>query len=353
VFQPMLLLVEVILVLAAGYICWMTRRQMVDMRAQMALAAGGSDQSPAGRAGQLEMMNDLADVLADVRSNVQDMRAEWQGEKEALRHQLEQAEKTVAEMRAQVVQARMQPGTCALPTHIPGAVATGLATHTAACDLTLDDGLGLFVSHLRASGLSESSIKGIAGPVHQFALWLGGQRHAHVELRAVDPSEVERFVGHLYRRHQNLTTIRRKASAVRRFLTWSRESEFEPTVAQTPAQKQPAVVPVTVRPEETCPVDSQPECYPPKFRPPVTTYSPFPAASAVAERRQTVLSLAHQGVDAATIAARVGIDRETVRMLLATRDNGHAGHINSDRLAIPVGAVFPHPATHVMHQAPS
>ena len=325
--QSTLLLFEIVLVLAAGYFCWLTRRHMMGMRSKM--ASGDASQSPAPQSGQAEMMHTLADVLSDVQTSVQDMRGEWQREREALQQHLERAEKTIAEMRAQMAQARIQPvvpsvnqfavrpamqpvgqyGKQPVTSRMPAA-----APRTGSTALALDAALELFRDHLHAGGLRDSSVRRALGPVREFAVWMGGQRYARLGLDDVRGDGIERFVEHLCRRRCSVATVRRKASSVRRFLVWS--SQDVPAPVAAPHQEVGCPTPLPVM--------------------------PYPAVVPVADRRQSVFTLADQGADPSMIAARAGLDRETVRMLLASRNNGHEGGAVHNGLALHFASSFPH-----------
>jgi uncharacterized membrane protein len=322
VLPLMLLLVEIALVSAAGYIFWLTRRQLASLRT--AANAPATSQPASGGIDQVEMMHDLADVLAEVRSTVQDMRAEWQRERDALRHQLEQADKTIAEMRAQMNRARtLVPqisvsGDAVEPLSRPSQPCPPLiASGTAS--IILGNALDRFTDHLAHSGLSPRSVKRISASVREFAEWFGGQCYAGLRVETIDSAHLERFVVHLRRRHLRQSTITRKTAAVKRFLVWTSSTSPAPIAASS------ADVPTPTRP--------------------TMIVEPM----SVAERRAAVFDLAEQGLDTALIAARLGLERDTVHMLLSSFNGRRPVGGLSDPFAFNLGVGFAARMPQVVH----
>ncbi len=152
-----------------------------------------------------------------------------------------------------------------------------------------------------------SSVRRALGPVREFAVWMDGRCYARLGLDDVRGDGVERFVEHLCRRRCSVATVRR-------FLVGSSQDAPAPVAAPHQAVGCPTPLPAT----------------------------PYPAVVPVADRRQSVFSLADQGADPSMIAARTGLDRETVRMLLASRNNGHEGGALHNGLALHFASSFPH-----------
>lgn len=321
----MLLLVEIGLVLATGYLFWLNRRQMAILRA--AATPHSADGAPSDRAAQVDMMHDLADVLGEVRSAVEDMRAEWQRERDALRYQLEQAEKTIAEMRAQMNQARtLTPqGFSTLP--VPEQACRPAQLGAPASDgasIRLDRAIERFTDHLIQSGLSERSVKRISASVREFAGWFGGQCYASLSADAIEHSHIERYIQQWQRRRLRPSTIRRKAATVRRFLAW-RDAQPRTTVTEVGVR--------ALRPVATAP------------RPAPSLVEPM----TVADRRAAVFDLAEQGLDTSLIAARLGLERDTVRMLLSATSGRRPANGFPDRLTLGLGASYSARTPHVVH----
>jgi len=324
VLPPMLLLVEIAFVLAAGYIFWLTRRQLASLRT--AANAPAMPQPASGGIDQVEMMHDLADVLSEVRSAVQDMRAEWQRERDALHYQLEQAEKTIAEMRAQMNRAR---------TLVPQAAVSGAAveplpqpiqpcpplTAPGAASIRLGDALDRFTDHLACGGLSPRSVKRLNASVREFAEWFGGQCYAGLSAETIEVAHLERFALHLRRRHLRQSTVSRKMSAVKRFLVWMSSTSPAPIAVSQATM---------ARPTKSAPT---------------AMVEPM----SVAERRAAVFDLAEQGLDTALIAARLGLERDTVHMLLSSYNARRPGGGLSDRFAFNLGVGFTARTPQVVH----
>ena len=320
----MLLLIEIVFVLAAGYIFWLTRRQLASLRT--AANAPVTPQPASGGIDQAEMMHDLADVLAEVRSTVQDMRAEWQRERDALRYQLEQAEKTIAEMRAQMNRAR----TLVPQISVSGDAPEPLSRSSQPCppllapgaaSTTLGDALGGFTDHLARSGLSSSSVKRINASVREFVEWFGGQCYAGLSVQTIESAHLERYVVHLRRRHLRQSTIARNTAAVKRFLVWTSSTSPAPIAVSSAGVARPT-------PNR-----------------PTMIVEPM----SVAERRAAVFDLAEKGLDTALIAARLGLERDTVHMLLSSSNGRHPVGGLSDPFAFNLGVGFAARPPQVVH----
>lgn len=260
-YQPWLLLVELAVLGATIYFFWVTQHSAQKNRAEIAddvqkmVREYTSAQNDA-------MARDVAALVQEMESAAAEMRAQWARQNAELQDALRRATETESKLQSLLANTATQP--------------VSVAATTVSAGETLGDALEDFHRHLLDAGRTPDSAGRIVGHVKGFARWWGGQRFERVQLRPIDPAEADAYHDVLRAEGLKIATIRRKMNAVKDFLNWL-ETRVRPAVSQ-----------------------------------PVPAASPAPAN----DRRSVVQTLAQQGLDVRTIAARTGMEQETVRILL-------------------------------------
>lgn len=258
-YQPWLLLVELAVLGATVYFFWMTRLAAQKNRAEIEEDVHKMVREYTAAQNDA-MARDVAALVQEMESTAADMRAQWTRQNVMLQDALRRAGETEAKLQSLLADT-------AIPTAAPAAPISAAET--------FGDALAAYHRHLLDTGRTPDSAGRMAGHVKGFARWWGGQRYERVQLRPINPAEVEAYSEFLYGDGLKPATVRRKINAVKDFLAWLDE--------RTPPAASPAPV-----------------------------VSPAPAN----DRRSVVKTLAQQGLDIRTIAARAGIEQETVRILL-------------------------------------
>lgn len=266
-YQPWLLLVELGVLGVTIYFFWLTRQAAQRNRAeiledvQKMVREYTSAQNDA-------MTRNVAALVQEMESTAAEMRAQWTRQSIELQDALRRAEETEAKVHSMLANTAVS------------AVPAATIVHTdspAAAENTLGAALEEYYRHLLDAGRTPDSAGRMVGHVKGFARWWGGQRYERVQLRPINPAEVEAYSEVLHGENLKVATIRRKLNAVKDFLAWLNH-------------RSPSAEPVKV----SAPVKSTPQT----------------------ERRAVVQMLAQQGLDIRTIAARTGMEQETVRILL-------------------------------------
>ena len=261
-YQPWLLLVELAVLGATVYFFWMTRQAAQKNRAEIT-----DDVQKMVReytAAQNDAMaRDVAALVREMESTAAEMRAQWTRQSIELQDTLRRAEETETKLQS-LLAATVTP-----------AAPAAEALPTASAGETFGNALADFHRHLLDAGRTPDSAGRMVGHVKGFARWWGGQRYERVQLRPIDSAEVEAYHDVLRDEGLKTATIRRKINAVKDFLAWLN------------ARVQPVSPPT-----------------------PNITRAP------VSDKRSVVQTLAQQGLDVRTIAARAKMEQETVRILL-------------------------------------
>ncbi len=257
-YQPWLLLVELAVLGATIYFFWMTlqaakkNRAEIEDDVQKMVREYTAAQNDA-------MARDVAALVQEMESTAAEMRAQWTRQNVMLQDALRRADETETKLQSLLANT-------ATPTAAPIPVSAAE---------TLGDALDDYHRHLLDAGRTPDSAGRMVGHVKGFARWWGGQRYERVQLRPIDPTEAETYHDVLRDEGLKTATIRRKINAVKDFLAWLNK------------RAQPAISP-----------------------------APTVARVPVNDRRSVVQTLAQQGLDVRTIAARAEMEQETVRILL-------------------------------------
>ncbi len=302
--QPMLLLVEVILVIATASIYWTTRQLVQDIsRSPRQTEQGrGSKGDPTARANpsaeDVEIIRDVTDLLAELQSAASAARDDWARQNTSLREMLDRSESIVPELRSLLAQAKAMS---TLPLIHPSAHersnGNGPQPRGGAESrhrLTLAEAVAAFGKHLEAKGRGERTVTRTVSHVREFATWLGGQRSNEILLSRINAREIEAYLDYLKALDYKPTTIQRKMAALKAFTAWTND--------------------LANRAQPLCQEDNQSSLTGSARPSLLPTYVDMLSGT---ERRRTVFALAEQGLDRRTIAARTGLEQEVVRVLLA------------------------------------
>lgn len=281
--HSMLLATELILLVAAVYLFWQARQQLQRI--------GTIERAPG--VGDVEMVRDVADLLAELQAAAGAVRDDWDRQRLDLQGTLDRAGMTVAELRDLLLRAEAaaMPGSGAgeaAPTGAPEPNAAGRHAHrlpqrdVGPAPLTLAAAIVAFEKHLVAGDRSRSTAGRMAGHAREFAAWWGGRRFAELPLAPIEEADLEAYLDHLQGQELQPGTVKRKLVAVEAFRAWIDGALDAPAPVAAPAAR-PAPVPT---------------------------------------RRQAVFALADQGFEPPAIAARIGLEQEAVSMLLAMRPPG-------------------------------
>ncbi len=272
-YQPWLLLVELIVLAVTIYFFMMTRRAATDAHRQteemvIKLVKQRTE------AHNTAMARDVATLVKEIEETAAEMRVQWTRQSIMLQDALKRVEAAEDAFNAP------PPIEAAPVTPVAPAAAPAPARAEISGD-TLGDALTAYRRHLAAVGRSAAAVSRSVGYVKAFALWWGGKRFERVQLRRINHSEADDYFDELQSEGLQPDTIRRKMNAVRDFLEWL---DAQLQLAATPAAS-----------------------------PPTAAQN---GATATHHRHEMVKLLAQKGLDVPGIAAKTGLERETVRILL-------------------------------------
>jgi hypothetical protein len=320
VLQYMLLLAEVVMLVAITYMHWRTRKRLSHMHAlskETALERGSEVKTQLHTppsAYEVEMVSSVADLLAELQAAASAVRDDWLRQEASLQEMLERTETATADLAALLEQAatviNSQPVSFE-PMECDANDATLSEVYgDASPSLSLADAVVAFGEHLSTTGASQNAIKRTLGHVRDFTAWLGGQRYAELLLSRIDSTDVEAYLDYLKAQDYQPSTIKRKAAALGAFRNWadtlvSGAQPYDEATVHSKDSRLPVV---------------RGEAVPP-------TWQLSAGMLAGTDRRRIVLDLAGQGLDQRTIAARTGLEQDTVRLVLATEQPFY--HLNS------------------------
>ncbi len=267
-YQPWLLLVELAVLGATIYFFWLTQQagspNSADIEQKMSKIVREriTAQNEA-------MTHDVGALVQEMETTAAEMRAQWTRQSLLLQDAIRRVNETDVRLKTLTAQVET-PQTAAVST-----------PQSAGADNTLGDALAEYRRYLLTAGRPAGSANRIVGHVRGFALWWGGRQYEQMQVRPINPAEAEAYNQYLRDGGLKTATIRRKLNAVKEFLRWL-EMQVRPAV-------------------------------PPPIAAPSQVKAVIPAA---ADRRTRVHSLAEQGLDVRTIAARTEMEQEAVRILL-------------------------------------
>ena len=156
--QFLLTIVEVVLVVAALYIYWLTRKLLSESRSQAQPSSGN-----------LDVAHDVTDLLAGLQTAADAARADWVRQNTVLQETLHTAEETVTELRALIERAEAASTAQSVP---PQVDTTAVEDAPQVC---LAEAVAAFSEHLiHSEHRSQKAAKRIRH-VQNFAAWLGRQ----------------------------------------------------------------------------------------------------------------------------------------------------------------------------------
>ncbi len=273
-YQPWLLLVELIVLAATIYFFLMTRQSATDAHRQteemvVKLVKERTE------AHNTAMARDVATLVKEIEETAAEMRAQWTRQTVMLQDALKRVEAAEAAFNAPPPPIEAAPVAPTTPAATPSPARVEISGDT------LGDALTAYRRHLTAAGRSAAAVNRSVGYVKAFALWWGGKRFERVQLRRINHSEADDYFDELQSEGLQPDTIRRKMNAVRDFLDWL---DTQLQLAAEPAASPPTAV--------------------------------QNGATSTHHRHAMVKLLAQKGLDVPGIAAKTGLERETVRILL-------------------------------------
>lgn len=306
--QYLPLLVEVVLLGLTVFFFWRTQKLARQVKDETRLMV---DQN---KLDNVRMAQDVASILTELQSTAGAIQDDWSYQHADLQKTLVRAREVQAELtdllaKAQSVQHDVlfpvsifsatpeEPVTAPKPTR-PEPAAPKLPEAEPVSSLstrTMAQAIAEFGAYLDVAGRSETTAARAVSYVKGFAVWWGGQRYETVSLDQFDPLETEAYFEFLRGQNHHADTLKRKMNALKMFCVWVESLSTPP--APVPAPVTPAAEPVVAPAGDDAPQPSR------------------------LERRRQVLSLAEQGLDYRMIAAKTGLEQESVRMLLAERNN--------------------------------
>lgn len=282
--QPFLLFVELIILGVVAYLFWLTRKAAADVEEQInkALAENAQKQS---RGQNIAVAKDIAALLQELEAAANDMRAEWTRQSLLMQNSLKQSERAQSELNDllahyDAIQSVSQTDGEALPSNMD------TDTSSAILQETIVDAINNYTEYLaNQDDRSPATIARMGGHLKSFALWWGGQHYEKAQLRRISPAEVDEYYNYLNEHNLKKDTVRRKINTLKNFLDW-----IEPRIELLERKMKPAPPPASVSAQNT--------------------------SSPLVDRKKLVRALAAQGFDLSVIAAKTGMEREAVRMLL-------------------------------------
>lgn len=310
--QYLPLLVEVVLLGLTGFFFWRTQKLARQVRDETRLMV---DQN---KLDNVRMAQDVASILTELQSTAGAIQDDWSYQHADLQKTLVQAREIQAELTDLLAKAQSVQQYTAFPLSI---FSTTPETPVAApkppqpeppagkspeagsplSTRTMAQAIAEFGAYLDVAGRSETTAARAVSYIKGFAVWWGGQRYETVSLDQFDPLETEAYFEFLRGQNHHADTLKRKMNALKMFCAWVESLSAPTTPAPIPA---PASAPVTAAADSVAA--------------PAGFETPQPSRL---ERRRQVLSLAQQGLDYRMIAAKTGLEQESVRMLLADRNN--------------------------------
>jgi len=278
--QPMLLVIEMILLAATAYIFWLTRKLLSEARNQPSLPA----------ASNLEVAQDVAELLAELQAAANAARTDWARQNAMMQETVQRAERVSAELRSLLAQTtRAQADPPVEPARVPEP--TPVQT-----EMTLGQALIAFGEELRRRGQHQDTIDRWLSHLREFASWWGGRHWQSAQLGQLELNDVESYANYLKTKQYKPITLQRKQAALRSFMNWINAArQTRPEVASVPLAEGKGT------------------------------------AANIQSRAQTdhyaaAFVLYNQGLDLETIAARTGLERDAVRMLLSMGPPAHVSH---------------------------
>lgn len=273
-YQPWLLLVELIVLGATIYFFWMTQRAAATNQREIEKRVATMVKERI-EAHNTAMARDVATLVKEIEETAADMRAQW------TRHAMRLQDGVQRLENIETAPPRVAPKLMPTPPTFP-------ITRPETPTQMFGDALKSYRGYLTDSKRSTTAVNRAMGYVKSFALWWGGKRYERVQVRPINHTEIDNYIEVLQTQGLRPDTVRRKMNAVREFFDWLDEYFHRPS--------QPA-----------------------------TTAIPMASANGVAQspppsRKSLVQSLAQQGMDIRAIAAETGLERETVRILLEPKD---------------------------------
>lgn len=276
----MLLVVEVVLLAATGYIFWLTRKLLSEARSQPPLPA----------ASNLEVAHDVAEMLAELQAAANAARTDWARQHAIMQEMVQRAEHASRELRSLLAQTTCIQGAS------PAEATSAPEPASDQTEITMGKALTAFGEALRRRGQHQNSVGRVLSNLREFALWWGGRHWESLRLCQLEPDDVDNYVAYLKARQYKPITFKRKQAALRSFVNWAGTAmPARPGYTNSPRAK------------EEDPVTSTPS----------HANSDYCAAA---------LALYGQGLDLETIAARTGLEREAVRMLLTLGPPAHVSN---------------------------
>lgn len=309
--QYLPLLVEIVLLGLTAFFFWRTQKLARQLRDETRTMV---DQN---KLDNVRMAQDVATVLNELQSTAGAIQDDWSYQHADLQKTLVQAKETQTELTELLAKAQTAQQYSSFPLSIFSAIPeepaadknSRVASVTAdkpakkseaanpLSSRTMAQAIAEFGAYLDVAGRSETTAARAVSYVKGFAVWWGGQRYETVPLDQFDPLETEAYFEFLRGQNHHADTLKRKMNALKMFCSW---------VEALSAPVAPVSAPVA----------------------PVVDLPAVPAAEPEApqqlsrlERRRQVLSLAEQGLDYRTIAARTGLEQESVRMILTDRNH--------------------------------
>jgi hypothetical protein len=291
--QSTLLLLEIILLAATAYVYWMTRKLVTNSNDHPA-PHHRHQETLEGQADMAKMAQDVTNLMAELQSVASTARNDLIHQSTNLQDTLGRAEKTITELRTLLDQLETSAPVPEQNTGgeytPPGPVKNGKMS------LTWGEALGNFNEHLHTSDRSKNTVKRILSHVRGFVTWVGGQHYQQVPLSRVDAADVEAYLNHMRNQKYHPNTVKRKLAALRIFTDWANtrlNPESDISINPPPNSNHPSSI------KESG----------------FTERDPLPSQGDT-NRYQAAFALAEQGLELPKIAARTGLEQETIRTLL-------------------------------------
>lgn len=312
--QYTLLLLELILVAAAGYFFWSTRKLLAE-HSQRLTGMLQPDQMDA-----MEMARDVAELLTELQAMAGTVRSDLTMQTVNLQDTLSQAEVTITDLKRLLAktEAEVEPTERPKPVHAPlrsqienrpsslapaRAEAKPVAKKKAVVDpvRSFGEAVAEYTQYLRRDNRSEATIARLEGHVRELLTWLAGQRYSEAPLSRIDTTEFEAYISYLESQNYRPATLKRKLAALRSFSSWVESALNGEATPKIASEESPAVNQTSSEPVESGSEAAS-----------VSQMNQLVGQS----RYQAVLAMADEGVEQSTIAARTGLEQEAIRMML-------------------------------------
>lgn len=311
--QSILLPIEFILFAVVAYMYWRTRQLAAEVRVQISSISNVKESeehtNTTLQAWQVEVIHEVANLLTEWQAAANTAREDGFRQQTELQLTLQQAETTVAELRALLAQGM---GPSSLDVKLPECTVKSTAsspclqppaseepqfeTTSRLNTDTWTEAIEVFSEQLQTGGYSQSTISRTLGHIRQFAAWLSGPLYAQLPVRRLELLELASYRCYLETQLTQPHLIERELIAIKTFANWLNPvlgKNLRTVIGGTNVQNASLTdaLPKSIKVSQAQTVD----------------------------RYQAVVSLAEQGFEPAAITAETGLEREAIRLLLTMR----------------------------------